>query len=89
MNKRIKNLAEAAGFCLWGEENWNPGDVVDWGSRYDRELVKFHKLAVEEVIQAYLDKAMSMIDVDDPKTIDWANGTKECVDAVRKQFGVK
>ena len=27
MNERIKLLAEQAGFCMWTDEEWNPGDV--------------------------------------------------------------
>ena len=48
MNDRIKELAEHAGFVLWGDEEWNPGDTVDWSSRYDDELEKFAQLIVEE-----------------------------------------
>ena len=48
MNKRIKELAERAGFVLWGDESWNPGDVIDWSSRYDDELLKFAELMVKE-----------------------------------------
>ena len=50
MNKRIKELAEQAGFMLWGKETWNPGDVVDWSARYDEELEKFAELIVRECI---------------------------------------
>jgi len=48
MNERIKELTEHAGFVLWGDEEWNPGDVVDWSSRYDDELEKFAELIVQE-----------------------------------------
>jgi hypothetical protein len=48
MNKQIRQLAEQAGFALWGEEQWNPGDVIDWSARYDRELEKFAKLIAGE-----------------------------------------
>jgi len=51
MNENVKNLVERAGFCLWGNEEWNPGDVVDWGSRYDKELVKYTHLLVQEVLE--------------------------------------
>jgi hypothetical protein len=41
----IKDLAEDAGFCMWGDESYKPeGDVVDWASKYDNELVKFYHL---------------------------------------------
>ena len=46
MNERIKELAEQAGFMLWKDEPWNPGDVVDWSARYDDELAKFSELIV-------------------------------------------
>jgi len=43
--EEIKNLAEDAGFCMWRNESYKPeGDVVDWASNYDKELVKFYHL---------------------------------------------
>lgn len=50
MNERIKQLAEQAGFTMWGDEAWNPGDVIDWAARYDDELEKFAELIVRECI---------------------------------------
>ena len=44
MKDRYKNFAADAGFVLWSDEAWNPGDVVDWSSRYDAELEKFGEL---------------------------------------------
>ena len=51
MNENVKNLVKRAGFILWANESWNPGDVVDWGSRYDKELVEYTKLLVNEVLR--------------------------------------
>jgi len=48
MNERIKKLAEQAEFCMWKDEPWNPGDVIDWSARYDKELEKFAELIVRE-----------------------------------------
>ena len=48
MNERIKQLAEVAGFVLWQDESWNPGDVIDWSCRYDDEFKKFAELIVRE-----------------------------------------
>ena len=49
MNERIKELAEKAGFVLWGDEMWGPGKGhVDWSSNYDKELEKFAELLREE-----------------------------------------
>ena len=47
MNDKIKELAEKAGFVMWGEEIWNPGDAIDWSSRYDDELVKYTNLVIQ------------------------------------------
>ena len=45
----IKELAEEAGFCMWGDESWRPlGTVVDWANQYDDELVKFYHLVKEK-----------------------------------------
>lgn len=51
MNENVKNLVKQAGFVLWDNEEWNPGDVVDWASRYDKELVEYTRLLVKEVLE--------------------------------------
>ena len=51
MNDNVKNLAKRAGFVLWGNEEWNPGDVIDWASRYDKQFVKYTQLLVQEVLE--------------------------------------
>ena len=51
MNENVKNLVKRAGFILWADERWNPGDVVDCSSRYDKELVEYTKLLVNEVLR--------------------------------------
>ena len=48
MNKQIKLLAEQAGFMMWENESWNPGDVIDWSARYDTELEKFANIIIFE-----------------------------------------
>ena len=48
MNERIKLFAEQAGFVMWEDESWNPGDVIDWSSRYDTELEKFANIIIFE-----------------------------------------
>ena len=48
MNKQIKLFAEQAGFVMWKDEPWNPGDVVDWSTRYDTELEKFANIIIFE-----------------------------------------
>ena len=48
MKPKIKKLAEKAGFSLWEDEPWNPGDVIDWSCSYDKELVKFYNLVMKE-----------------------------------------
>ena len=50
MNEKFKLLAVLAGFNLWQDEEWNPGDVVDWSCRYDDELEKFAELIVKDCI---------------------------------------
>jgi hypothetical protein len=51
MNENVKNLVKRAGFALWDNEEWNPGDVVDWSCRYDNELVEYTQLLVREVLE--------------------------------------
>lgn len=59
MNNRIKQLAEQAGFVLWGDEDWNSEDIIDWASNYDQEIVQYTKLVAQEVLvdfyRRYLD----------------------------------
>ena len=55
MNDRIKQLAEKAGFILWGEEIWNPGDAIDWSSRYDAELTRYTEFLIQECM-SYLEE---------------------------------
>lgn len=52
MNERIRGFAEQAGFMLWQDEDWNPGDVIDWSARYDQELVNFYNLIVQQAAEA-------------------------------------
>ena len=48
----IKELADEAGFVLWGGEKYKPtGAVVDWACEYDDELVKFYHLVRERVLK--------------------------------------
>jgi len=49
MNDNIKRLAEQAEFVLWADEDWNPGDVIDWASQYDDEFVRYTHLLIEDV----------------------------------------
>jgi hypothetical protein len=48
MKPKIKKLAEKAGFNLWTDEPWKPGDVIDWSCSYDKELIKFYKLVMKK-----------------------------------------
>lgn len=57
MNKRIRELAEQAGFVLWADEEWNPGETIDWASNYDNAIVKYTELIAQEC----LDKISGLI----------------------------
>ena len=50
MNKNIIDLAEQAGFDFWGDEHWNPGDTIDWSSRYDNQFAKYSESLIREVL---------------------------------------
>jgi hypothetical protein len=52
MNNKIKQLAQDAGFVLWANEEWNPGDVIDWASNYDQEIVKYTELVIKSVVDS-------------------------------------
>lgn len=55
MNDKIKELAEKAGFMMWGEETWAPGDAIDWSSRYDDELTRYTEFLIQECM-SYLEE---------------------------------
>ncbi len=80
MNERIKQLAEKAGFMLWANEPWNPGDVVDWSARYDYELKKFAELIVRECADIAEAKEQDNEYYDDDMSVGWY---------IRQRFGIK
>ena len=79
MNERIKELAEKAGFVLWGTESWNPGDAIDWSCRYDDELTKYTELIVRECASELIRWK------DEPFPYDPEFGAK----LIKKHFGVE
>ena len=84
MNERIKKLAEQAGFVLWKDEAYNPGDVIDWGSSYDGELVNYTELLIQEVLDVLYDVEDSYFD-----HAGMASVAKQCRVEVAKHFGVR
>jgi hypothetical protein len=84
MNERIKELAEQAGFCMWKEEKWNPGDVIDWSCRYDDELEKFFDLIVWECIRTI----QMGITRDGQNTEKYLRSMKHLKD-IKERFGVE
>ena len=48
-DKKIKELAEKAGFVYWRDEPWGPGpEHIDWSCMYDEEFAKYTELIVRE-----------------------------------------
>lgn len=80
MNDKIKQLAEQAGFMLWANEPWNPGDVVDWSCRYDNELQKFAELIICECSNIAEAKEQDNEYYDDDMSVGWY---------IRQRFGIK
>ena len=52
MKNNIKKLASEAGFILWGDEPWESGQIIDWGTQYDEELIKFAQLVAKDCINS-------------------------------------
>jgi len=49
MKKKIKKLAKKAGFVIWDDSTWGPGQGNRaWSWDYDKELKKFAKLVRKE-----------------------------------------
>ena len=82
MNEQIKKLANQAGFVLWKNESWNPGDTVDWSCRYDDELEKFAELIVKECVGICRD-------IDGEDNIDAKSGRQDCAVEIKEHFGVE
>ena len=57
MKEKLKQLAKQAEFCFWGDEPYNPGDVIDWACRYDDELSKLYELMIDE-FQACIEESV-------------------------------
>ena len=57
MDSKIKILAVQAGFSMWSDEEWNPGDVVDWSCSYDKQLIKFYELAQKQFLVELMEEA--------------------------------
>jgi hypothetical protein len=56
---KIKELAEEAGFAMWGKEKYKPdGAVVDWACEYDDELVRFYSLVRKQAVKDVIDSLM-------------------------------
>ena len=48
MNEKFKELAEKAGFVLWGDEAWGPGEGhVDWSCDYGDALIQYTDLVIQ------------------------------------------
>ena len=86
MNAKILELAKQAGFIMWKDEPWNPGDVIDWSSRYDEEFVKFAELFVREC-------ATIINNIPSSPQGSWSDGYYEgCRDSakqIKQHFGIE
>jgi hypothetical protein len=83
MNEQIKQLAEKAGFAFWEDEAHNPGDVIDWSSSYDDELVKYTELLLQEVANVLHDEEDRCFD-----NATMASVAKQCRIAVAEHFNI-
>ena len=79
MNNELKQLAEQAGFVMWKDEAWNPGDTIDWSCRYDDEFKKFAELIVQECVAICQD-------IDGEDNIDARSGRQDCAVEIKEHF---
>lgn len=91
MNDHIKRLAEEAGFILWSDEKWNPGETIDWASNYDKAIVKYTELVVRECInriETYEIPVSNSLIGD--RASEWTyDALKKIRDDIKETFGVK
>lgn len=90
MNEKIKELAEEAGFCFWGDESWKPhGAIIDWSANYDKEFQKYTELLIKECIKMV---EPSSEHIEEPHY--YLGGTEgiqlldNTVDCIKKHFGL-
>jgi hypothetical protein len=80
MKDVFKKYVKESGFSLWENEAWNPGDMVDWSSRYDDELLTFYYLIVKECLAECYTKSSS----------DVAElAVQQVYERIKKKFGLK
>lgn len=85
MKEKIKEFAEKAGFVVWQEdEYWNPGDIIDWSTRYDKELEEYTKLIVLECAKIARQDILSRSGMNQQY-----DGRVITEDAIKKHFGIE
>jgi len=56
MNTIVKDMAKEAGFVLWKDEAWGPGEgKIDWSSNYDIEFQRFVVILTDYYKQLLID----------------------------------
>jgi len=84
MNQRIRELAEQAGFVAWTDEPWKPlNAAIDWSSNYDKELVKFAELIVQDCAEICLEMAAKCAGLPGDGAL-----ARDCAHWIKKDFGV-
>lgn len=63
MNQKLIELAENAGFVMWGDES---DQIVDWSCDYDKELQQLYSMIQEmvktTVIEAFKKRTLTTYD---------------------------
>ena len=78
MNKRLKQLAEQAGFKV----NWQHEDVQAI------KMARFEKFA-ELIVRECVGCCEQVISDPVPESVDtWLNGGSQCIDEIKQHFGV-
>ena len=91
MKKRIKKLAEEAGFIFWEYESWGPGPKhIDWACDYKKEFDAFVELMAKECSDICMKYSTDLIEADVSKPFEYkAHGAEDCSELIKKHFGVK
>ena len=87
MKLRFIEFAQKSGFCLWKGESWNPGDIVDWSCRYDKELQRFFEFTIRECT-----KMIREIDwVHDLDSEDYGpySALENAANGIEEEFGIR
>ena len=82
MNKKLKEIAEQAGFVLFTPEE-DPRTPIDWSCDYEQELQEFARLIVDNAVECVRDVVR-----DEGSDLTW-DACSQVQNRIREYFEIK